>query len=143
MTDPQPLDAIGEFKEAVWRIVTYSADEGTCGYLLTGDHVDKIAGEAQEYAKGLAVGALTSGERDLVHRDLGQLLEAVGLGDFARPESPHEVFQMALAEVGRIQKKAAADERERVARRCDDWSEEHVARLIPGSGPAGTPGEAE
>jgi hypothetical protein len=64
--------------------------------------------------------ALTPGERDLVHSDLGQLLEAVGLGDYARPESPHEVFQMALAEVGRIGTVAAAAERERVA--ADIWA---------------------
>ena len=41
-------------------------------------------------------GSLTRTERDAVLEDLGQLLEALGLGNFARPESPHEVFQMCL-----------------------------------------------
>lgn len=41
-------------------------------------------------------GTLTHTERDAVMTDLGQLLEILGLGDFARPESPHEVFQMCL-----------------------------------------------
>ena len=36
--------------------------------------------------------ALEPGERDLVLSDLGEMLEALGLGDYARPESPHEVF---------------------------------------------------
>jgi len=41
-------------------------------------------------------GSLTRTERDAVMTDLGQLLEMLGLGNFARPESPHEVFQMCL-----------------------------------------------
>jgi hypothetical protein len=39
----------------------------------------------------------TRSERDLIHADLGQLLDMLGLGDFARPESSHEVFQQCLA----------------------------------------------
>ncbi len=41
-------------------------------------------------------------ERDLIHGDLGKLLDLLGMGDFARPESPHEVFLMCLAEVARL-----------------------------------------
>ena len=41
-------------------------------------------------------GTLTRTERDLVLTDLGQLLDMLGLGNFARPQSPHEVFQMCL-----------------------------------------------
>ena len=41
-------------------------------------------------------GSLTHAERDLVLADLGQLLDMLGLGNFARPESPHEVFQICL-----------------------------------------------
>ena len=37
--------------------------------------------------------------QDAVHADLGQLLEVLGLGDYARPESPHEVFQQCVAKV--------------------------------------------
>jgi hypothetical protein len=56
--DLPPLDALGEFKNAVWRIVTYTSydlgDPGTGGYLLSDAQVDEIADEAHEYAKGLA-----------------------------------------------------------------------------------------
>jgi len=48
-------------------------------------------------------------ERDLMHADLGDLLEATGLGDFARPQSPHEVMQQAIARVREIR-----EERERL-----------------------------
>lgn len=41
-------------------------------------------------------GTLTRTERDAVLADLGQLLEILGLGNHARPESPHEVFQQCL-----------------------------------------------
>lgn len=44
-------------------------------------------------------GELTAAERDLIRADLGQLLETLGLGDYARPESPHEVFLECLASV--------------------------------------------
>jgi hypothetical protein len=53
-TSPPPLDAMGEFKHSVWRIVTYAADEGTRGYLLSEAQVDEITAEAHEYARGLA-----------------------------------------------------------------------------------------
>jgi hypothetical protein len=36
-------------------------------------------------------------EQDAIHADLGELLVMLGLGDYARPQSPHEVFQMCLA----------------------------------------------
>ena len=55
---------------------------------------------AERAALGAALaqpdGSLTRTERDLVLTDLGQLLEMLGLGDYARPLSPHEVFQMCL-----------------------------------------------
>lgn len=44
-------------------------------------------------------GTLSAGERDAVHADLGELLEMLGLGNYARPESPHAVFRQCLAEV--------------------------------------------
>ena len=46
---------------------------------------------------------LDGSERDLIHADLGQLLELLGLGDYARPESSHEVFQQCIAAVARLQ----------------------------------------
>ena len=39
------------------------------------------------------------GNRDLMHADLGDLLEACGMGNFARPQSSHEVMQEAIAKV--------------------------------------------
>ena len=39
------------------------------------------------------------GNRDLMHADLGDLLEACGMGNFARPQSSHEVMQEAVAKV--------------------------------------------
>ena len=45
---------------------------------------------------------LADNERDLIHRDLGKLLELLGLGDFARPQSSHEVFMMCLEEVAKL-----------------------------------------
>ena len=47
---------------------------------------------------------LSHHERDLIHADLGQLLELLGLGDYARPESSHEVFLMCLEEVARLKR---------------------------------------
>ena len=41
-------------------------------------------------------------ERDLVHADLGKLLELLGLGDYARPKSSHEVFLMCIDEVAKL-----------------------------------------
>jgi len=38
-------------------------------------------------------------ERDLMHADLCDLLEACGMGSFARPQSSHEVMQEAIAKV--------------------------------------------
>lgn len=44
---------------------------------------------------------LADSERDLIRADLGRLLDLVGLGDFARPASSHEVFVMCLDEVAK------------------------------------------
>lgn len=48
-------------------------------------------------------------ERDLALTDLGQLLEAVGLGDHARPQPP-EAFQEALAAVREMRARITAYE---------------------------------
>lgn len=45
---------------------------------------------------------LADSERDLIRRDLGQLLDLLGLGDHARPASSHEVFVMCLEEVAKL-----------------------------------------
>jgi hypothetical protein len=44
---------------------------------------------------------LSDDEQALIHGDLSQLLDLLGLGSYARPQSPHEVFRQCLAEVGR------------------------------------------
>lgn len=44
---------------------------------------------------------LADSERDLIRGDLGRLLDLLGLGDFARPASSHEVFGMCLEEVAK------------------------------------------
>lgn len=49
-------------------------------------------------------------EQYLIHEDMGALLRALGMFDGARPESPHQVMLLAIAEAGRIR----ADERARI-----------------------------
>jgi hypothetical protein len=60
-------------------------------------------GIAEELRELLAApdGSLTGTERDMIRADLGDLLEALGLGDYARPESPHEVMRQCIDEVER------------------------------------------
>jgi len=64
------------------------------------DHVTTEPDQDIAPALGAALaepdGSLTRTERDMVSTDLGQLLEVLGLGNFARPESSHEVFQQCL-----------------------------------------------
>lgn len=45
---------------------------------------------------------LNADERDAVMRDLGLLLDALGLGSHARPQSPHDVMMMCVAEARRL-----------------------------------------
>ena len=47
-------------------------------------------------------GDLSASERDAVMADLGKLLEVLGLGDCARPQSPHEVMLECIAGVAKI-----------------------------------------
>lgn len=46
-------------------------------------------------------------DEDVMQSDLRELLLALDMGDHARPQSPHEVFQDALAEVRRIKARLA------------------------------------
>jgi hypothetical protein len=50
------------------------------------------------------------GNRDLMHADLGDLLEACGMGNFARPQSSHEVMREAIAKVRTLATEGAAAE---------------------------------
>lgn len=45
---------------------------------------------------------LGDGEQALIHADLSRLLDLLGLGAYARPESPHEVFLMCIEQVKRF-----------------------------------------
>lgn len=47
-------------------------------------------------------------ERDLIRADLGRLLDLLGLGDGARPQSPHEVFTACLEEVAKLKRRSGA-----------------------------------
>lgn len=47
---------------------------------------------------------LADSERDLIHADLGKLLDLLGLGDYARPQSSHEVFLTCLEEVAKLKR---------------------------------------
>lgn len=49
-------------------------------------------------------------EREAVRADLGQLLELLGLGDYGRPQSPHEVFLECLSGVRGYRERAEAAE---------------------------------
>jgi hypothetical protein len=60
-----------------------------------------IAETYEPPADGEPDGSLTHTERDAVMADLGQLLNTLGLGDHARPDSPHDVMQQCIAEVAR------------------------------------------
>lgn len=57
-------------------------------------------------------------EQQAVHDDLALLLRVLGLGDHARPQSPHEVMLEAISKAGRLRARlaellAAAPEEER------------------------------
>jgi hypothetical protein len=71
-------------------------------------------GAAAERERGIAD---HRAEQDAVHADLSQLLRVLGLGDHARPQSPHEVMLDAINEAGRLRQSAEAiraGERERI-----------------------------
>jgi hypothetical protein len=79
-------------------------------------------GHREGATAGEPTGHLSATERDAVLADLGRLLDALGLGDYARPESPHEVMLQCIAEVERLRDgdsafltAAARAERERIA----------------------------
>jgi hypothetical protein len=56
-------------------------------------------------------GDLASSERDAVLEDLGLLLRVLGLGDHARPCSPHEVMLDAINEVRKLRQRLDVAER--------------------------------
>jgi hypothetical protein len=69
------------------------------------------------------------GNRDLMHADLGDLLEACGMGNFARPQSSHEVMQEAVAKVRTLGAETTVAERERILnllRRAADGRREYA-----------------
>ena len=85
---------------------------------------------AQEGLDGEAAQRITErGNRDLMHADLGDLLEACGLGNFARPQSSHEVMQEAVAKVRTLATEATAAERDRIAGLAESVDAEYVDRV--------------
>lgn len=88
-------------------------------------------------------------EQHAVHADLAQLLRILGLGDHARPQSPHEVMLDAINEVGKLRQsvddlreQGAAAERERLEHRVNAllarhdhlpaWLRREIADLLEG-----------
>jgi hypothetical protein len=69
----------------MFRCVLQKRHDGECEF-FTPDRGNTISREAY----------------GLILEDLGELLEVCGLGDYARPESPHEVMQQVIAEVRRL-----------------------------------------
>ena len=70
--------------------------------------IDDLSAVREERDELADRGVLLPKERDLVLEDLGKLLTVLGLGDHARPESPHDVFGMCLEEAGRLKGDLAA-----------------------------------
>jgi hypothetical protein len=98
---------------------------------------DDLAHEA--YCQGWTAAAAAEcsarvAEQDAIRADLGDLLEATGLGDYARPESSHEVMQQAITEVRRIRSQAATDERQRWATRFREMAAAVLPQVGPGPG---------
>lgn len=83
----------------------FYADEGGEG----GEHGWLLPGQVTRYGFSFPArplrrlvpegSPLADSERDLIRRDLGRLLDLLGLGGHARPASSHEVFVMCLDEV--------------------------------------------
>jgi hypothetical protein len=70
----------------------------------TGPHM--TTSMAEEFIAQLMTAevASTNRERDVIMADLGDLLTALDLGDFARPESPHEVMRMCIRKAAQLSK---------------------------------------
>jgi hypothetical protein len=101
---------------------------------------DVIAGmDAAAAAERERLGALTMSERDLIHADLGGLLEACGLGNYARPESSHEVMQQAIAKVRGLRApplRFSEDGRPDCAECCEWMYGHHGGGVVTGVDPA-------
>ena len=70
---------------------------------------ERLTGQMLEAAAPFLAADLTRRqiqERDAIRADIGQLLEALGLGDYARPESPHQVMLQCIAEVRRLRRQS-------------------------------------
>ena len=88
----------------------YADEDGQRGWLLPGQAAKYAFGfPARPLRRLVPEGSpLSDSERDLVHADLGKLLDLLGLGDYARPESSHEVFLMCLEEVAKLKRRQHA-----------------------------------
>lgn len=104
MTEHQPADPETPLSDAEHRLGQVRMKAGSMAedrdetVRRCGKQMLAVLGDA-----ALPVAAvLDRTERDMIHADLGQLLEVLGLGNYARPESPHEVMQQCIAKAARL-----------------------------------------
>jgi hypothetical protein len=70
----------------------------------TGPHISTAMAEKFLAQVITAEVASANRERDVIRADLGDLLTALDLGDFARPETPHDVMRMCIRKAARLSK---------------------------------------
>lgn len=115
MPEPTAREALCAFADHLKRLAddVDAGDLGTgleIGATLARQRAREIAAAMEGPGSGTGEGPpvpeshgdLNASERDAVMAGLGLLLEALGLGDYARPESPHEVMLQCIAEVKRL-----------------------------------------
>ena len=95
---PSPPDVTYDQDAKAWEASAQAAIKAS-GLAKTPEQVGEIAGyvSGQIARERDQARAETRRLQDAVLADLGQLLEVLGLGDYARPESPHEVFGQCVA----------------------------------------------
>jgi hypothetical protein len=94
----------------------HAADQMLASVHMTGDqsadlHIARVVLEAVAPLITAAHVSARLAEQDAVHADLAQLLRVLGLGDHARPQSPHDVMLDAINEAGRLRARLQFGER--------------------------------
>jgi hypothetical protein len=116
LPDDLPAGALELATAAVHRL---HSPGDPCGCTIDGEHEGTIAAEADAASEAvwaayplIAAQATQEAvkqhlaEQRAVHEDLALLLRVLGLGDHARPQSPHEVMLDAINEVGKLRQAA-------------------------------------
>lgn len=111
MSDPftwQPSDEVSAWLSDAFQFT--NPDGSRYSYISRASVEEKLAAEYERgHRDGWAIGREWSrDERDLIHEDLRGLLRALGMFDGARPESPHEVMQQAIAKAARLRAAVSA-----------------------------------